>query len=131
MLYGLIQFSSGDLICVVFPTGLGMPTPSVLQTHLKLHRRVHHGAFGGEGFLKGSCRVNGDVGDVTGFEVRIPFSKYDGPVTIGRSHDIEGPEFLWTKTLAGRSSDWTVEIGQGQGGEQQLIIEVETRRALN
>ena len=103
-----------------------MPTPSVLQTQLKLHRRAHHGAFGGEGSLKGSCRVSGDVGEVTGFEVNISFSKHDGPVTIGRSRDIEGPEFLWTKTLAGRSSDWTVEFGQGLDGEQQVSIEVET-----
>ena len=113
-----------------------MPTPSVLQTHLKLHRRAHHGAFVGEGSLKGSCRVSGDVGEVTGFQVNIPLSKYDGPVTIGRSHDMEGPEFLWTKTSGGRSSDWTVEIGQGLDGEQQVSIEVDTgltsqRRALN
>ena len=113
-----------------------MPTPSVLQTHLKLHRRAHRGASGGEGSLKGSCRGSGDVGDVTGFEVNTTFSKYDGPVTIGRSHDIEGPEFLWTKTSRGRSSDWTVEIGQGLDGEQQVSIEVGTgltseRRAPN
>ena len=113
-----------------------MPTPSVLQTHLKLHRRAHSGPFGGEGSLKGTCRVSGDVGEVTGFDLNIKFSKHDGPVTIGRSHDIEGPEFLWTKTLGGRSSDWTVEIGQGLDGEQQVCIEVETgltsqRRALN
>ena len=94
----------------------------VLQTHLKLHRRSNHG----EGCLKDSCRVTGDIGDVTGLEVNILLSRHDGPVSIGRSGDREGPEFLWTKTLAGRSSDWTVEVGQGLDGEQQVSIEVET-----
>ena len=104
----------------------------VLQTHLKLHRRSGHG----EGSLRGSCRVNGDIGDVTGFELNISLSRHDGPVNIGRSGDLEGPEFLWTKTLVGRSSDWTVEVGQGLDGEQQVSIVVETgltsqRRSLS
>ena len=47
-------------------------------------------------------------------------------MSIGRSGDLEGPEFLWTKTLAGRSSDWTVEVGQALDGEQQVCIEVDT-----
>ena len=74
----------------------------------------------------GSCRVSGDIGEVTGLEVNISLSRHDGPATIGRSGDIEGPEFLWTKIVVGRSSDWTVEVGQGLDGEQQVSIEVET-----
>ena len=93
----------------------------VLQTHLKLQRRSGHG----EGSLRGSCRVNGDIGDVTGLELNISLSRHDGPVNIGRSGDLEGPEFLRTKTLVGRSPDWTVEVGQGLDGEQQVCIEAD------
>ena len=96
----------------------------VLQTHLKLHRRKRTG----EGSLQGSCRATGDIGDRTGLEVNISLSRHDGPVTIGRSGDLEGPEFTWTKTLAGWSSDWTVEVGQGTDAQQQVVIQVDAGR---
>ena len=96
----------------------------VLQTHLKLHRQQRTG----EGFIQGSCRVTGEIGDRTGLEVNIVLTPYDGPVTIARSGDVEGPEFTWTKTLAGWSSEWTVEIGQGTDAQQQLWIQVDAGR---
>ena len=97
----------------------------VLQTHLKLHRKK----LTGEGSLQGCCRSTGDIGDRTGIEVNIKLLRYDGPVTIGRSGDVEGPEITWTKTLAGWSSDWTVEIGQGTDAEQEVLIRVDAGRS--
>ena len=96
----------------------------VLQTHLKLHRKK----LTGEGSLQGCCRSTGDIGDRTGIEVDIKLLRYDGPVTIGRSGDLEGPEITWTKTLAGWSSDWTVEIGQGTEAEPEVLIQVDAGR---
>ena len=96
----------------------------VLQTHLKLRRQQRTG----EGFIQGSCRVTGEIGDRTGLEVNIVLTPYDGPVTIGRSGDVEGPEFTWNQTLAGWSSDWTVEIGQGTDAQQEVWIQVDAGR---